>query len=127
MSAMTPTMIGQDQPLCTCGTEGEHSLFEHDRKIIQANTVKPDVTMNLDNRHPATRQILRWFAADHLPQGRLRRTSSIIANHAHYLAATLPDGPELSAGLRKMLEAKDCFVRAAIDATPQGTEGSLTT
>jgi len=27
----------------------------------------------------------------------------------------LPDGPELSAGLRKLLESKDCFVRAALD------------
>lgn len=25
----------------------------------------------------------------------------------------LPDGPELTAGLRKLLEAKDCFVRQA--------------
>jgi hypothetical protein len=29
----------------------------------------------------------------------------------------LPDGPEKSAGLRKLLEAKDCFVRAKISAT----------
>ena len=27
---------------------------------------------------------------------------------------TLPDGAEKSAGLRKLLEAKDCFVRAAL-------------
>jgi len=27
----------------------------------------------------------------------------------------LPDGPELTSGLRKLLEAKDCFVRAALD------------
>jgi hypothetical protein len=27
----------------------------------------------------------------------------------------LPDGPELTVGLRKLLEAKDCFVRAALD------------
>lgn len=27
----------------------------------------------------------------------------------------LPDGPEKTAGLRKLLEAKDCFVRAALD------------
>ena len=26
----------------------------------------------------------------------------------------LPDGPEKSAGLRKLLEAKDCMVRAAL-------------
>lgn len=30
----------------------------------------------------------------------------------------LPNGPEKSAGLRKLLEAKDCFVRAALDLTP---------
>ena len=30
------------------------------------------------------------------------------------MAAQLPDGPELTAGLRKLLEAKDCFVRTAI-------------
>jgi hypothetical protein len=27
----------------------------------------------------------------------------------------LPDGPELTVGLRKLLEAKDCLVRAALD------------
>ena len=33
----------------------------------------------------------------------------------------LPDGPEKSAGLRKLLEAKDCFVRAALDVqSPPG-------
>lgn len=26
----------------------------------------------------------------------------------------LPDGTELAVGLRKLLEAKDCFVRAAL-------------
>ena len=29
---------------------------------------------------------------------------------------TLPDGPEKTAGLRKLLESKDCFVRAALPA-----------
>lgn len=38
---------------------------------------------------------------------------------AQELVAVLPDGPELSAGLRKLLEAKDCFVRAALDTTPE--------
>lgn len=30
------------------------------------------------------------------------------------MIASCPDGPELSAGLRKLLEAKDCFVRAVL-------------
>ncbi len=34
---------------------------------------------------------------------------------AEKLEDMLPDGPEKSAGMRKLLEAKDCFVRCAID------------
>lgn len=34
---------------------------------------------------------------------------------AEHYADTLPSGPELTVGLRKLLEAKDCFVRAALD------------
>jgi hypothetical protein len=33
---------------------------------------------------------------------------------AEAMIVELPDGPELTAGLRKLLEAKDCFVRAAL-------------
>lgn len=68
------------------------------------------------SRHPATEHLLKFFAFGHLPEGKPREISSVIANHAHYLALQLPDGPELTAGLRKLLEAKDCFVRAAVDA-----------
>ncbi|NDU74057.1 hypothetical protein GWI34_15625 [Actinomadura sp. DSM 109109] len=31
----------------------------------------------------------------------------------------LPDGPELTAELRKLLEAKDCFVRASLDTATE--------
>lgn len=34
---------------------------------------------------------------------------------AAQLESLLPDGPEKSAGMRKLLEAKDCFVRTALD------------
>jgi hypothetical protein len=33
-------------------------------------------------------------------------------------AFLIPDGPELTAGLRKLLEAKDCLVRASLDSDP---------
>jgi hypothetical protein len=65
--------------------------------------------------HPATQQILRWFDFDHLPEGPLRETSRQIHNLAYDLVGQLPEGPELTTGLRKLVEAKDCFVRAAID------------
>jgi len=68
-----------------------------------------------EGRHPGTTQILRHFAWAHLPE-HLRPTSHNVANLALHMVVKLPDGPELTAGLRKLLEAKDCFVRAAIDA-----------
>jgi len=74
------------------------------------------IERDLAGRHPATVQILRWFSADHLPEGPIQELSSIVGNHAHYVAGILPDGLELTTGLRKLLEAKDCFVRAAIAA-----------
>lgn len=57
---------------------------------------------------------LRYFAYSHLPE-RLQAVSVPLAHLAVEMDESLPDGPEKSAGLRKLLEAKDCFVRAALD------------
>jgi len=57
--------------------------------------------------------ILRYFDYDHLPE-HLRQTSKDVAILAHHVDSTLLDSAEKSAGLRKLLEAKDCFVRAAM-------------
>ncbi|MEU7348366.1 hypothetical protein ABZ778_31575 [Streptomyces bacillaris] len=69
-------------------------------------------------RHPATEHLLRYFAYDHLPP-HLQAVSKPCGDLAQELVDALPDGPELSAGLRRLLEAKDCFVRAALDTTPE--------
>lgn len=65
-------------------------------------------------RHAATTGLLRYFAWEHLP-ARLQAHSRACADLAKYMVDELPDGPELTSGLRKLLEAKDCFVRAALD------------
>jgi len=74
---------------------------------------------HLDGRHPATTGIARYFAYEHLKTP-LRGVSQQCHDLAEQMIATLPDGPELSAGLRKLLEAKDCFVRAALDTDQEG-------
>ncbi|MFD2421652.1 hypothetical protein [Amycolatopsis pigmentata] len=66
-----------------------------------------------EGRHPATQHFKALFAYDHLPP-HLQEISGRVANLAQYMVAELPDGPELTAGLRKLVEAKDCFVRAAV-------------
>ena len=53
----------------------------------------------------------KYFAYTHLPE-HLQAISKQIADLAELMNSTLPDGPEKSAGMRKLLEAKDCFVRA---------------
>jgi hypothetical protein len=68
-----------------------------------------------EDRHPATRQLLQWFASDHLPAN-LQEVASGIREAAYEVVDAVPDGPELSAGLRKLLEAKDCFVRARLES-----------
>lgn len=73
-------------------------------------------------RHPSTTHFEPLFAFEHLPVGVLRDTSRECGLLVDRMVRALPDGPELSAGLRKLLEAKDCFVRAALPNRPQPAE-----
>lgn len=57
--------------------------------------------------------ILQYFEYSHLP-AHLQDISKPFAELAEVMVVKLPRNPETSAGLRKLLEAKDCFVRAAI-------------
>lgn len=58
--------------------------------------------------------IMKYFVFMHLPVGEPRDISAMMFTVATEMERRLPDGPEKSAGLRKLLEAKDCFVRAAL-------------
>lgn len=74
------------------------------------------IVRNLDSRHPATQQVGQWLVPNpNLPEGRPATVSALCAVLADGVIDLVPDGPELTAGLRKLLEAKDCFVRAAIE------------
>lgn len=57
--------------------------------------------------------IMQFFTYAHLPE-RLQVVSKPIGDLARQIDGTLPDCAEKSAGLRKLLEAKDCFVRAGL-------------
>ena len=58
--------------------------------------------------------IMKYFDYQHLPE-KLAKVSKPVSDVAHQMDATLPDCAEKTAGLRKLLEAKDCFVRAALE------------
>ena len=58
--------------------------------------------------------ILKYFAYSHLPSP-LQEVSEPVFALADEMDNTLPECAEKSAGLRKLLEAKDCFVRAKLE------------
>ena len=57
--------------------------------------------------------IMQYFEYKHLPEN-LQKVSKPFHELATVLEASLPNGPEKTAGLRKLLESKDCMVRAAL-------------
>jgi len=57
---------------------------------------------------------IQFFSYEHLPE-KLQKVSKAFYDLAHLMEDTLPDSAEKSAGMRKLLEAKDCFVRARLE------------
>jgi hypothetical protein len=60
-----------------------------------------------------TESLLQFFAYDHLPE-HLREVSAPFGELADHIVQTLPRNAERTTALRKLLEAKDCAVRARL-------------
>lgn len=77
---------------------------------------------HLAGRNRAVIDAAQWFAFDHLPAtpsaviATPRDVSASVAELAFDTIDLLPDSPELTHALRRLIEAKDCLVRAAIAA-----------
>lgn len=57
--------------------------------------------------------IMQFFEYEHLPE-KLQQVSAPFWAMAHQIVSTLPQNPERTVALRKLLEAKDAAVRAYI-------------
>ena len=57
--------------------------------------------------------ILRYFRYSHLPEA-LKPFSKPFSDMADWIVATFPKNPERTVALRKLLESKDCSVRAGL-------------
>lgn len=68
---------------------------------------------------PTPHPLMRYFEHGHLSIT-LQRVAIIFHTTAAYVDTNLPDGTEKTVALRKLLEAKDAAVRAALD-NPQPT------
>ena len=58
-------------------------------------------------------QLLQFFEYKHLPE-KLQATSKLFHDMAVFMDDALPMNPEKTTVLRKLLEAKDCAVRAML-------------
>ena len=58
--------------------------------------------------------IVKYFVYAHLPE-HLKVVSKPFSDLADEMLQSIPEGPEKAAGFRKLLEAKDCFVRAKVN------------
>lgn len=92
--------------LCTtCSSEAINAIT---KELITTNQAAEEL---LSGQSP----ILKYFVLDHLPE-KLRPISAPFHILAHHMEEILPAGPEKSVTLRKLLEAKDAAVRAALDS-----------
>jgi hypothetical protein len=62
-------------------------------------------------------KMVKWFGYTHLPD-HLQKVSAHFGGLALWMLDNLPAGPEATEAMRKLLEAKDAAVRAAIEALP---------
>lgn len=62
--------------------------------------------------------LLQFFTYEHLPN-HLQPVSQQFCMLAHELENMLPSNPEKTTAMRKLLEAKDCAVRAMLFVEPK--------
>ena len=67
-------------------------------------------------RRDSVDRMLQFFQFDHLPEN-LQEVSRPFCNLAKDIVDKLPSNPERTVALRKLLEAKDCAVRALLYRT----------
>lgn len=73
----------------------------------------------MSERHPSTIHMMTMLKPNPRLQGKQRTIATNIWNTAcDMMDLITQDGPELTAGLRKLLEAKDALVRASLDLEP---------
>lgn len=74
---------------------------------------KTEIEQKNANGGMRTDYLIQFFAYEHLPP-HLQEVSKPFGELAQEIVDTLPSNPERTVALRKLLEAKDCAVRALL-------------
>lgn len=81
--------------------------------------------IDLADRHFSTQEVARRFSYDHLPPY-LAEISKYSHDLAERMIVALPDGPELTVGLRRLLDAKNSFVMVGTDVVAAAAAAGFT-
>lgn len=71
--------------------------------------------------HHSVQHLLKQFRYEHLPYS-LQQISKPVHDLAHSMAEQLDSGPELSVGLRHLLDGKDALVRQRVEDLERAQE-----
>ena len=99
--------------------EGDPMNAEQSDLDVDMNKVSRDehldkVKKQLDSLKPSQKErMLQFFSYEHLPE-HLQQVSKPFCDLAFDIVKHLPSNPERVVCLRKLLEAKDCAVRALL-------------
>ncbi len=67
-------------------------------------------------RHVSVTSVTKYLDPNPRLEGTQKEIADVMHETATDMLALIPDdSQELTAGMRKLLEAKDCFVRASLD------------
>ena len=81
--------------------------------VNKARAVSPPNQRSAMSDEPQVEPMLQFFSYAHLPEP-MQKVSRPFCDLAQLIVATLPRNPERTVALRKLLEAKDCGIRATI-------------
>jgi hypothetical protein len=99
-------------------------LMEHAATLLGGQLLaKDEIGTAAVKARAQANPILEYFEATQLPP-HLRAVSEQFGDTARLMAGAFPASAELSAGLRKLLEAKDCFVRCAVTQSKRAAEAA---
>lgn len=84
-------------------------------ELIVEYSLELHLEQTIESAHPSIGNVLKFFRFKHLPPG-LKEVSEVFARTALSMVSLKGlQGTEATVGLRKLLEAKDCFVRASLE------------
>jgi hypothetical protein len=109
-SKMTDNCSKGEPPNVENCAQRSHGNFEiperNELELLAAVTTEHSARLDL-----LEGSVIQFFEYEHLPE-HLQEISKPICELAEIMILRLPDNKEKEIGLRKLLEAKDCFVRA---------------